>query len=60
MADAVIEEDLEIIHVKSTAGNGLEIKCGVPMLENSEVVWRRNNIDLNTISVPDMAVSDLI
>ncbi|XP_071132426.1 uncharacterized protein [Mytilus edulis] len=56
VADAVIEEDLEIIHVTSTAGNGLEIKCGVPMLENSEVVWRRNNIDLNTISIPDMAV----
>jgi hypothetical protein len=51
-----LKEDLEIISLASTVGNGLEIKCGVEKSDNSEIVWRRNNVDLTTISIPDMAV----
>ena len=56
VADAILKEDLEIISLASTVGNGLEIKCGVEKSDNSEIVWRRNNVDLTTISIPDMAV----
>jgi hypothetical protein len=31
-------EDLEIISLASTVGNGLEIKCGVEKSDNSEIV----------------------
>ncbi|XP_029633661.1 follistatin-related protein 5-like [Octopus sinensis] len=52
----LLDEKLRIIPTLATVDNGLEIKCGIK--GSSEIVWRRNNIDLHKIHNPEIMVFD--
>ncbi|CAE1175555.1 FSTL5 [Acanthosepion pharaonis] len=52
----LLEQKLRVIPTLATVDNGLEIKCGIK--GSSEIIWRRNNVDLHKIHNPEITVFD--
>lgn len=52
----LLEQKLRVIPTLATVDNGLEIKCGIK--GSSEIIWRRNGVDLHKIHNPEITVFD--
>ena len=51
----LLEHKLEVVPLLTTVGNGLEVKCDVTA--STDVVWKRNDVDLSLLDFPGISVS---
>ncbi|XP_060560214.1 follistatin-related protein 5-like [Ruditapes philippinarum] len=50
----LLEHKTEIVPLSATVGNGLDIKCDIT--ESSDIIWKRNGVDLSLIDFPGISV----
>ncbi|XP_064457784.1 follistatin-related protein 5-like isoform X1 [Ornithodoros turicata] len=51
-----LDKSLEVNHVTARVGDNVEIKCDVTGTPPPPIVWRRNNMDLSTLSEDEIKV----
>lgn len=51
-----LDKSLEVNHVTARVGDNVEIKCDVTGTPPPPIVWRRNNMDLSSLSEDEIKV----
>jgi len=58
MPDEITRQKIEIIPILATAGNGLEIQCGIHPSSDNQLTWERHGLDMSLVSFPDIMVTN--